>query len=435
MKTFTQKIQALVVLLFLVSGVFAQEISNLYLVGDAAPNGWNIGDPTPMVQDAANAQLFTWQGVLKAGELKISTFTGDWCDGQWLNAGTPDQGISEATYIVTNGCEGPDNKWRVAEDEAGIYLLSIDLSAETIVFALVSNEVADASLSSITLSEGSLEPAFDPAVKKYTVNLPEGTASVELSATTTDPAATVTGTGIVDLSEGDTSIELVVTGADGTASETYTINFILVKEGEVYANLYLIGDAGPNGWNIGSPEPMEQDANNPLIFTWRGDLKAGEFKFSTFTGDWCDGDWLLATEANQSVLLGEYAYGVYSGCPDGSIDFKWKVQAGEEGEYEILVDLEQERISIASKVSVNQMENINTMHIYPNPANKVVRITLNEEADRFELFDQRGRSLWHRNETTSTLNLELTHFQPGIYLLMANTLLGEIVTSRLVISK
>ncbi|MBN2806090.1 MAG: SusF/SusE family outer membrane protein, partial [Prolixibacteraceae bacterium] len=228
---FTQKLLVVTMLLIMVFGAYAQDITALYLVGDAAPNGWNIGDPTPMVQDAGNAQLFTWQGVLKAGELKVSTFKGDWCDGQWLNAATADQPIDSASYVITNGCDGPDNKWRVAEDEAGVYLISIDLSAETIVFTMVSSEVADATLSAITLSEGTLEPAFDPSVKKYTVNLPDGTASVDVSATTTDTAATVSGGGVIDLSNGDTNIELVVTGADGIASETYTISFVLVKEG------------------------------------------------------------------------------------------------------------------------------------------------------------------------------------------------------------
>ncbi|MBN2806467.1 MAG: T9SS type A sorting domain-containing protein, partial [Prolixibacteraceae bacterium] len=150
---------------------------------------------------------------------------------------------------------------------------------------------------------------------------------------------------------------------------------------------------------------------------------------------WCDGDWLLAPEANQSVLLGEYSYSVYSGCPDGAVDFKWKVLEGEEGEYEIQVDLENERISIASKVAVNQIENNNEMSVYPNPAKDQVKIQMSEEADRFEMFDQTGRSVWVKNERAQSIQLKVSDFKAGVYVLMANTASGKLRTKRLVISK
>ncbi|WP_439882603.1 SusF/SusE family outer membrane protein [Pontibacter sp. MBLB2868] len=101
---------------------------NLYLVGDAGPNGWNVGSPEPMTR---NGSVYTYTGPLTAGELKISMFKGDWCDGQWINAASPDQAITNGSYITTNGCEGPDNKWRVTDATAGNYTITIDLVAKT----------------------------------------------------------------------------------------------------------------------------------------------------------------------------------------------------------------------------------------------------------------------------------------------------------------
>ena len=101
---------------------------NLYLVGDAGPNGWNIGSPEPMTR---NGSVYTYTGPLTAGELKISKFKGDWCDGEWINAASADQAITNGSYITTKGCDGPDNKWRVTGAAAGNYTITIDLAAGT----------------------------------------------------------------------------------------------------------------------------------------------------------------------------------------------------------------------------------------------------------------------------------------------------------------
>lgn len=101
---------------------------NLYLIGDAGPNGWNIETPSPMTK---NGSVYTYTGPLTAGELKVSKFKGGWCGGEWINAATADQAITNGSYITTYGCDGPDNKWRVTAATAGNYSISIDLATET----------------------------------------------------------------------------------------------------------------------------------------------------------------------------------------------------------------------------------------------------------------------------------------------------------------
>ncbi|WP_114782821.1 SusF/SusE family outer membrane protein [Botryobacter ruber] len=100
----------------------------LYLVGDAGPNGWNIESPAPM---SKSGSVYTYTGPLTPGELKISMFKGDWCGGDWINAATANQAITNGSYITTSGCEGPDNKWRVTDATAGNYTVSVDLAAKT----------------------------------------------------------------------------------------------------------------------------------------------------------------------------------------------------------------------------------------------------------------------------------------------------------------
>lgn len=110
------------------------EYSNLYIVGDASPSGWDIAAPDAFVQDAENPYIFTYEGNFTAGEFKISTFTGDWCDGNWINATQPDQVLTATDFIITQGCDGPDNKWRVTEATAGRYRITVDLFNNTILF-------------------------------------------------------------------------------------------------------------------------------------------------------------------------------------------------------------------------------------------------------------------------------------------------------------
>jgi len=81
----------------------------------------------------------------------------------------------------------------------------------------------DADLDTLTVSQGTLTPAFSPSVTQYVASVSNGTPSVTLSATTNDSAATVAGTGMKYLSIGANNFDLVVTAEDGTTTKTYTV--------------------------------------------------------------------------------------------------------------------------------------------------------------------------------------------------------------------
>lgn len=52
----------------------------------------------------------------------------------------------------------------------------------------------------------------------------------------------------------------------------------------VSTTLYLIGSSAPNGWSADLATPLTPDADVPFIFTWEGNLAAGQFKFITTLG-------------------------------------------------------------------------------------------------------------------------------------------------------
>jgi len=82
----------------------------------------------------------------------------------------------------------------------------------------------DATLSSLTVDAGALDPLFDAATDAYSVLVPQGTASVSVNATTNDANAIVAGIGAVDVSSGSGTASIVVTAEDGTTTMTYTVN-------------------------------------------------------------------------------------------------------------------------------------------------------------------------------------------------------------------
>ena len=90
---------------------------------------------------------------------------------------------------------------------------------------------SDASLSSLSLSDGTLDPVFSPSGLSYMANVPNGTDSVVVTATTSNFNASVTINGgtstTVPLMEGVVNritIEVTVSDIYTSASRTYTID-------------------------------------------------------------------------------------------------------------------------------------------------------------------------------------------------------------------
>jgi gliding motility-associated-like protein len=96
-----------------------------------------------------------------------------------------------------------------------------------------------ATLSKLTVSSGTLSPAFAAATTSYTDNVANSVSSIAFRAITTDPLATETINGIpvtegtvslyIPLNVGNNIITIIVTAQDGFTTDTYTI---LVNEAQ-----------------------------------------------------------------------------------------------------------------------------------------------------------------------------------------------------------
>lgn len=82
----------------------------------------------------------------------------------------------------------------------------------------------------------------------------------------------------------DTSVTITVNIADSTiAFSEFTA--------EQKAELFLVGDATPGGWDLGNQTAMEETSDS--VFSWTGTLTSGNFKIKTYvSNDFCGGNWV-----------------------------------------------------------------------------------------------------------------------------------------------
>jgi hypothetical protein len=102
--------------------------TQIWMVGDATPVGWNINNPQPMTPVAGDPYKFEYTGPMNPGEFKFPLATGDWGTDYFMPVIDQSGVGSTQMKFVHNG--SPDFKWRLTE--AGNYKITIDQLKETI---------------------------------------------------------------------------------------------------------------------------------------------------------------------------------------------------------------------------------------------------------------------------------------------------------------
>ena len=151
---------------------------------------------------------------------------------------------------------------------------------------------ADANLSSLTISAGTLSPEFDAATISYAVSVANDVTSTTVTPTTNNDGASVTVAGVavastatsgaIDLAIGANDIAIVVTAAD-TTEQTYTVT---VTRAPAPVSIALAADTGSS--------PTDRITSNGVVnvtglesgATWRYSINGGAVSptFTTGTG-------------------------------------------------------------------------------------------------------------------------------------------------------
>lgn len=333
--------------------------SALWMVGDATPKGWDIGNATPMVQDGTDPYLFTYTGLLTAGEFKIATVKD--FGGAFYRPLTNHPDLAVTTALVSSG--DPDNKWQIAAAKAGNYKVTLNLHNSSI--SIVSTDPPKAPFSQLWLlgdatpggwSLDAVTPltvdASDSFIFTWTGPLIAGDFKIATAKdfnalfyrpTTNAPDLSATA---VQLNAGDPDNKWHITTASiykiTLNLRTNTVSIVnTVVSTPPYTALWIIGDASPGGWSLDAATPMVKSATDPFVFTWTGALVAGEFKIGTakdfgakFYRPVSDHPALSATTAQLSA---------------GDPDNKWVVTASTAGNYKITLNMKDLSITIVKQ--------------------------------------------------------------------------------------
>lgn len=337
--------------------------STLFIVGDAAPSGWNYDNAEEM--ERTDVGVFSWEGNLNAGEYRFITM----------------QGQSSPAYVS----DGPGHLKLSTNGEGTNFVIEEDHYYQIIVNLLKGELICKQSEYEV--------PAYE---QLFFVGDATGWSFVEMEKDPIDPflfryshyfTASEKGEFKFGTSAGNWQNMYKATSANAPYSQTsmvfikdydpdnkwylqedetekaykicVDIRFgrerMLMREFLPYEMIYLVGDATPNGWDIGNATPMEA-TDNPYIFTWTGNLGTGEIKFTCDKqSDWAGG-WFMNASGNNIPPTGEtekalfihksdsYFKSQYLDANINDFDQKWMIETA--GIYTITLDQLNETIAI-----------------------------------------------------------------------------------------
>ena len=238
--------------------------------------------------------------TLESGDLAPMGFEGDNRTNQLVfranDTGTGSVWISAGSYCVS----GVDYD---ASGSASVSIVSASTpdDSEPDYTPSAPGKSGNNALSALTVSAGTLTPAFDPAVTEYTLSLPQGTEKLTLTATPSDSNATVQGDGELTLQEGENTLPLVVTAENGD-TKTYTVTAKVAQAPTLFLNFSgaklgvvkdVEGVTPPTGFTAAEPVsqggdtlPLWVDANGKHTLVYLVDEKgvAGFYLYSRTEG-------------------------------------------------------------------------------------------------------------------------------------------------------
>jgi uncharacterized repeat protein (TIGR02543 family) len=183
---------------------------------------------------------------------------------------------------------------------------------------------ANANLSSLGVSAGTLNPAFSAAATVYTVLVPDGTSSITVTAAVADTgkaALAPSSPHMVSLDAASTDITLRVTAEDGTAKDyTVTVN----KTTAANAIDATIGIADERiDLTRNTENDLSRELNNTLRltapegyanYTWFVDMGSGSYNAVSDRIIELNANWYGYSYGTHSVLLEYTKDGITHGC-------------------------------------------------------------------------------------------------------------------------
>lgn len=323
----------------------------LWMVGTATSGGWDIISSPQMTQNSENPMVFKATTYLKVGEMKIAQ-NNDGGFGQtfYLRDATDD------TKVVFGG---EDNKWTI--NEAATYDVIVNLADMTIDIKKHYADfvvdhlfvIGDAIWSGWGFANSTVLFPDENGICKATLYLEENKGFKFMAESDFEGLQFRAGDADVTL-KNDVASSLVSSEDNredtrfmvsesanydivcDVKNKTITLTKSAYQDAHAkHAELWMIGTATPNEWQIDKGVLLKQDAENPMVYTATAELKEGEFKFIVNKYMGFDQTAYVKDAADDSKV-------VYGGD-----DNKWNIT--EAGTYDVKLDLANMTITVAKK--------------------------------------------------------------------------------------
>ena len=298
----------------------------LYMVGNAAPCGWTLSNPTPFTPSEGDPLIFIYEGSLGIGEIKLCLNPSEDWNIPFIRPLEAGQTIGKENYTdepFTMAID-PDDKWNVIEP--GEYRLTFNLRSWTFSTEYLKGPErpavvpihADAVyvIGSATAASWNIDEAIETTKQSEYIFSFEGyLGEGEFRACTerfwgthirpVDNHTEINENGVAGedfIYVGTPDINWLVTKAGKYRItfdlEHWKITVKYIKEGEgggdepdpvtpIETNtLFMLGSCTKGVWDGNAMTPMQQDAADPYVFTFEGTLADGELKLYTQSGDY-----------------------------------------------------------------------------------------------------------------------------------------------------
>ena len=325
----------------------------LWMVGTATSGGWDIISSPQMTQDSENPMVFKATTYLKPGEMKIAQNNDAGFDQKFY--------LRDATDPTKVVLGGDDNKWEITE--AATYDVIVNLADMTIDIKKHYADfvvdhlfvMGDAIWSGWGFANSTVLLPGEDGICKATLYL-EADKGFKLMAESdfngyqlragNEDVVLENGTAAQmfssEVNRNDTKFKVSESANYDIVCDVNNKTITLTKSAyqdahAKHAELWMIGDATPNGWQIDKGVLLTQDAENPMVYTATADLKEGEFKFIVNKYMGFDQTAYVKDAADDSKV-------VYGGD-----DNKWNIT--EAGTYDVKLNLADMTISVIKKGS------------------------------------------------------------------------------------
>jgi M6 family metalloprotease-like protein len=244
----------------------------------------------------------------------------------------------------------------------------------------------NANLASLTVSSGSLTPAFSSNTTNYTVNVDNTVATITITGVAQDPNATVSGNVTNTLiTVGNNNFTITVTAQDNTTVKEYYVTVIRADK-----NQYTITASVENnaGGTISPEGSIKVDEGNNMTFQMIPET-----------------DYIIEyVNVDGSNVETSNTYTFNNVTSDHNIIVKFKL------------------LSSIESIEESQIK------IYPNPAENYFIIESADIIDDIIIFNSAGQKVLERiNVKEKTYKIDIENFTSGIYYLRINNTVEKLI--------